>query len=114
MNLTRLHHFAIALEEGCIRDAAERLNVTCKQLETEIDELAKEVGATLLEPGSMRPTQAGQILFAGARRIRSLMGELTQVAAWSGRNPSKNHAQCDPPVSSCSQDERVTGPRPAR
>src|ERR1700761_2565541 len=74
MDLTRLHYFVAVAEEANIGRAARRLNISQPPLTRQIQQLEKEVGASLFQRTrkGVQMTSAGQVLFEEARNILEL------------------------------------------
>ena len=71
MNLRRLSYFVQVVDEGSISAAARRLNIAQPPLSSQIRRLEEEVGCQLLvrETRSVRPTEAGRLLYERAQAI---------------------------------------------
>src|ERR1700742_579195 len=74
MDLTRLNYFVAVAEEANIGRAARRLNISQPPLTRQIQQLEKEVGASLFQRTrkGVQMTSAGQVLFGEARNILEL------------------------------------------
>lgn len=71
MEFRRLRYFVAVAEAGNFHRAAEQLHVAQSALSRHIRELERETGIALFErlPRGVRPTDAGRLLLADARRI---------------------------------------------
>ncbi len=67
----RLHEFVVVFEEGGISAASRRLGIPRATLSRRLSSLESELGVRLLHRQTRRlvPTEAGELLFARARRI---------------------------------------------
>ena len=70
MELRHLRYFVTVVAEGNLARAAGRLRVAQSAVSRQIQDLERELGATLLErrPRGMQPTEAGRVFLAHAQR----------------------------------------------
>lgn len=87
MKLSALHSLIAAVEEGSLRGAARRLNLSQPALSKTIRELEKELAAPLLERSStgVVPTAQGKVLYEHARNAgRELNAAVDEIRQLGG------------------------------
>ena len=79
MELTQLAMFMAAVEERSIQRAADRVGRSQPAVSIALRNLEKELGMQLLDRSTLRdyrPTQAGQLLYECASKIKVLLNEV--------------------------------------
>ena len=86
--LYQLITWARVVETGSVTGAANQLGLSQPAVTKQVRQLEAAVGVPLLERRGrgVRPTVAGEVLAAYARRIAGLVGEATAAAATAGRS----------------------------
>ncbi len=77
-NLDQLRVFITVVEAGSFSGAARRLNRAQSVVSYAVANLEAQLGVPLFERGKRRPqlTPAGEVVFADARKLDMLMGQL--------------------------------------
>ena len=86
LNLYQVHIFTVAVEEGSISRAAEKLFLTQPAVSQHLKALETELGAKLLRRGrrGVAPNEAGEIFLSYARCLLRLTEEARQTIALAG------------------------------
>ena len=81
--LRQLSSFVAAVETGSLSAAARTLRVTQPAASQQVKELERALSARLLQRGSgrVRPTAAGEVVLAQARRVQAAVDDLLRAAA---------------------------------
>ncbi|MEX3629467.1 MAG: LysR family transcriptional regulator [Burkholderia sp.] len=82
-NLDQLRFFVMVVEAGSFSGAARRLNRAQSVVSYAVANLEAQLGIALFERGKRRPqlTPAGEVVFADARKLDMLMGQLQAKTA---------------------------------
>ena len=80
LNLHHLELFHAVVQEGSVSAAAIRLGTSQPSVSRQIRELEERMGLELLErlPRGVRPTEAGEVLFAHARNLFAVRDQARQ------------------------------------
>jgi len=81
--LRQLSSFVAAVETGSLSGAARSLHITQPAASQQVKELERSLSARLLQRGGsrVRPTAAGEVVLAQARRVQAAMDDLLGAAA---------------------------------
>ncbi|MEY4753563.1 MAG: hypothetical protein RJA44_1238 [Pseudomonadota bacterium] len=84
-----LYYFWVVAKEGGMARAAERLGLAVQTISTQVRELERELGTTLLAPAGrgLVLTPAGQVALQQAEQIFELGGQLTERVRSAGTAP---------------------------
>jgi len=81
--LRQLHSFVATVETGSLSAAARALRITQPAASQQVKELERTLSARLLQRGGgrVRPTAAGEVVLAQARRVQAAVDDLLAAAA---------------------------------
>ncbi len=87
LNLYQVHIFTVAVEEGSISRAAEKLFLTQPAVSQHLKALETELGTKLLRRGrrGVAPSETGEIFLSYARCLLRLTEEARQTLAFAGQ-----------------------------
>ncbi len=83
VKLQNLRYFVAVYEQGSISAAARKVNATQSGVSVQVRDLEEQLGLTLFDRGSMgvKPTRAGDLIYARAIRILREIGRLGDDAS---------------------------------